>query len=132
MKFDADVGSIIYVLDSKTHALVPMQVVEEITKRTITGTEQQHIVRNSSGKCYTVEEMTSPVFNDLDTARAFLFETAEKLISVTVAKAQAEAEAKFTDTARTATGAPESKERIVVDLGNGQRANLNIQLPNGY
>ncbi len=133
MKFDADVGSIIYVLDSKTHALVPMLVIEEITKRVLGSTEpeRQHIVRNAAGKSYIVEEMASPVFNDLESARSFLTETAEKLINMTVVKAQSEAEANFSEAPRRATGDQGRRDDIIVDLGNGQKAKLNIHLPNG-
>lgn len=64
-----DVGQIIYVLSAETDKIVPMQVCEELRRRSISGEEVTYLI--SSGpdkKTFRLDEVNGKVYLSLDMA----------------------------------------------------------------
>jgi len=82
------VGDVIFVLDKKTKAVVPCQLVERISSVTLTGEEIRNIVSTPSGKNFNLEEYESPWFDSYDSAEKYLLNAAIELVSSTMKRAE--------------------------------------------
>jgi hypothetical protein len=88
------VGQIIFVVLKKQMQIYPMQVVEEITKKTLAGEEVNYVVRGGQDPKTTlmVSEIDGEIFDSSDKARISLTERAtksiEKLVESAVQKSQ--------------------------------------------
>jgi hypothetical protein len=122
-----EVGSIVYLLNPSSHSLIPALVIEEITSRTINGTERRHIVDPGNGRTLKLEETSNPYFLDLDSARSFLLEAATKIVDAAIARANKDAS--ILQPKPHAELFAEDVSNIRVDLGNGQTARVRINLP---
>jgi hypothetical protein len=69
-----DVGQIIYVVSSESERVVPMQIVEEIRRRTVKGEEVTYLVKSGPDAqgSFKLEELKGQVFGNLELATAFL------------------------------------------------------------
>jgi len=69
-----DVGQIIYVLSGETDKIVPMQVCEELRRRSITGEEVTYMIRSGPDKTETfkIDQINGKVFTTLELAREHL------------------------------------------------------------
>ncbi len=64
-----DVGQIIYVLSSETDHIVPMQVCEELRRRSINGEEVTYLIASGPEKqTFKLDEINGKVFMSLDLA----------------------------------------------------------------
>lgn len=64
-----DVGQIIYVLSSETDHIVPMQVSEELRRRTINGEEVTYLIASGPEKqTFKLDAINGKVFMSLDLA----------------------------------------------------------------
>jgi hypothetical protein len=122
-----EVGSIIYLLNPSTHSLIPALVIEEITSRTINGTECRHIVDPGNGRNLKLEETGNPYFLNLDSARTFLLEAATKIVDAAISRASKDAN--NLKPANSVEPFPEEDDNIRVDLGNGQTARVRFNIP---
>ncbi len=89
-----DVGQVIYVLSSETDKIVPMQVSEELRRRTINGEEVSYLISSGPDKAsFRLDEVKGKVFTTLENAREHLkanFEVwLEKQVEWTVASQRA-------------------------------------------
>lgn len=85
------INQVIWVINSETKAIVPVQVVEKVIKETADGVNTTYIVATSSGKRGPLSEKDR-YFENLSDAKKFLLEAAMKLIEEVVVRAQAAAE----------------------------------------
>lgn len=93
-----DVGNIIYILDSNSHALIPHQIVEKVTSKTLQGESVHHIIRGPKGRSFRLEDCNHIWFFNLDDAKIHLLEAASKFVELTATKAkQLESVFKFPD-----------------------------------
>lgn len=69
-----DVGQIIYVLSGETDKIIPMQVCEELRRRSIEGEDVTYLVRSGPNKSETfkIDQINGKVFTSLELARAHL------------------------------------------------------------
>lgn len=82
-----NVSDIIYVLDRKTHTVVPCQIVEIVSSVTLEGETITHIVSTpSANKKFVLEEQKNPWFESFETARDYLEEAALRLVQETMKK----------------------------------------------
>ena len=148
------VGSVVYLLDKKTHTVVPCQIVEQVKSITLEGEEIYHTVKTPNRKSLRLEDYSNPWFSDIDEAREFLLTAATSLIDTTIQKAKDTEEEYFPQAihplslsvsekeARQDTVTKKTKRRnskkeeaktevndITVDLGTGQKAR--VKLPEG-
>jgi len=121
-----EIGNIVYLLNSDTNSLMPALVVEEITSRSIHGTECRHIVDPGNGRLFKLEETGKTYFLNLQSAREFLMSAASNIIDVAISRAEKSAESMKIKTSDVST---DNNENIRVDLGNGQSARVRINLP---
>ncbi len=68
-----DVGQIIYVISGETDRIVPMQICEEVRRRTISGEDIVYLVRSGPDKSsFKLDEVKGQVFINLEVAREHL------------------------------------------------------------
>ncbi len=77
-----DVGQIIYVLSGETDKIIPMQVCEELRRRSIEGEDVTYLVRSGPNKAETfkIDQINGKVFSTLELAREHLQEKFAKWI----------------------------------------------------
>lgn len=137
------VGQVLYVVLNKQTAVYPMQVIEEITKKTLDGVDIDYVLRAGSpdGKPSSIRlgDVDGEVFETADRARKVLtervIESIEKRVDAAVMKAkqwypQSFAGASKPVETRAQVQAAVELESALVDLGNGVRARLKI--PEGF
>lgn len=122
-----EVGNIIYLLDANTNALMPVEVVEEITHRTYAGVEVFHVIKTPLGKSMRLEDAKVPYFLDIDSAKSFLLDTASKIVEVAIQKALKESQ--VFEKKKKSNDKQTNEQDIRIDLGNGQTANFKLNLP---
>jgi hypothetical protein len=134
MNADLNVGDFVYVLDSATHSLKPHRIVEKVHTVTLNGDRIHHVLMNVNSKKSKLEECHNPWFKNLQDARSFLLETAQKLIDVAIENAELERDSAFKTDAST-NGGPsvqKSDNHVIVKLSDGNQAKVNITLPQGF
>lgn len=69
-----DVGQIIYVLSGETDKIIPMQVCEELRRRSIDGEDVTYLVRSGPNKAevFKVDQINGKVFTSLEGAQDHL------------------------------------------------------------
>ena len=133
-----NVTDLIFVLDSKTHTVIPCKVIEKVTSESLEGEIVYHMVETPAGKNFRIEKCKHPWFSTIDDARDFLKTAAENLISETIQQAQAAAEDHFGESTKNENTLEDLNdmdaiqsvnENVKIDLGDGQIAN--VRLPDG-
>ena len=118
------VGQVLYMTNPKSLKIIPVQVVEEVTRTTLNGVEKTHI-----------NAITGELFGNVDTLRSTMIERAtvsiEKMITVA---SQLAAEEYVTNEKIVNTDDADQNEAgvqveanndiITVDLGNGVKAKM--------
>ena len=128
------VGKIVYLLDKKTHAVVPCKIIEKIQSITETGETVKHVVRLPSEKSLTLETYKSPWFETIEDARTSLLESATALIDSTLEITRQKEEKYFPsqkalDEAVSPDVQTSEEDAVYVELENGQKAK--VSLPEG-
>lgn len=136
------VGDVVFVMDKKTQAVVPCQLVERISSTTLTGEEIKNIAATPSGKTFTLESYEAPWFSSYDEAYDHLKDAALSLVDATMKKAAKAAQKSFNvrseqitfDEVRQQSASlstdkmpdPISSEQVYVDIGGQQ---VKVTLP---
>lgn len=86
------IGQVLYVLLNRETKICPVQVVEEITKRTLNGETINYVVKvGKKGEMMPLSEMGGQVFDSIETLRHTLFEritrSVESIITSTITRA---------------------------------------------
>ncbi len=134
---EVNVGQVLYVLNSKSHSLLPAQVDEIVVSKTLRGETTQHILALQNGRKVALEDLKTPWFKELDAAKAFLLSEAEKMIDQIVVSAKASADQNFEklsevsapqalSTVENIPQLPEDVNQVTVDLGDGRKARVSI------
>ncbi len=80
------IGQVLYILLNREMKICPVQVVEEITKRTIDGESTSYIVKTGKNKeTVALSDIGGQVFESMDTLRQTLIERITKSIDSIVA-----------------------------------------------
>ena len=146
------VGQILYVVLNKQTAVYPMQVIEEITKKTLDGVVVDYILRagNPESKPTSIRlgDVDGEVFETAERAKRVLTErvidSIEKRVEAAVQKAKEWYPTSFTEasplplthkgrrltTAQVVEQSEPEVDDALVDLGNGLKARL--KLPEGF
>jgi hypothetical protein len=130
------VGQIIYVLTSKETKIYPVQVVEEIIKRSITGESVSYIVKAGKGnKFVPISDIQGELFEDVESLREVLtkriINTVNNIVNESIEKAsewyeQPEVHSPIVD--NTSLEQDNKQDSVVVKLSDGKIAN--VKLPN--
>jgi len=80
------VGQILYVVPTKQTAVYPMQVIEEITKKSLNGVEIDYVLRAGGEDPKTIlhREIRGEIFETADKAKMILTERATKSVHMLV------------------------------------------------
>ena len=124
-----DVGSIVYIIDSKNRGIMPAQVNEQLTSKTVTGESVSHNIELPNGKAIKLESLNTVFFCSLDEVRAYLLEKATEIIDSGIMQAEEVVRTQFTSRVQ----GEENLERIPapdtavrVTLEDGTVANVNM------
>lgn len=138
------VGEVIYLLDKRTHAIIPCMVVEKVSSVSLEGENTHHMIASPNGKKIKLENYKSPWFPNIEEARSFLIDTSMSLIEKVISDALQVASKSFEITEAISPEinssleeAYESNKKIedglenfannaIVDLGNGQTAKVTL------
>lgn len=130
------VGQIIYVLTSKETKIYPVQVVEEIIKRSITGESTSYIVKVGKGnKLLPISDIQGELFEDVESLREVLskriINTVNNIVNESIEKAsewyeQPEVHSPIIDAPRLEQN--DKQDGVIVKLSDGKIAN--VKLPN--
>jgi hypothetical protein len=84
-----NVGQILYVIVKKQPIVYPMQVVEEITKKTLNGEETSYILRAGPDptKTINIAEIDGEIFDSSNAAKRILIERVTKAVAARVDEA---------------------------------------------
>ena len=87
------IGQVLYVLLNRETKICPVQVVEEITKRTLGGETTTYIVKlGKKGETMSLSDLDGQVFDSVEVLRTTLYEritrSVENIITNTVKKSQ--------------------------------------------
>ena len=136
-----EVGQIVYILDSKSRAIVPAYVFEQVTSRTVEGEKTHHVLQLPDSKKVILEKLGSPWFVDTSSAKKFLLEEAEEMIGKIVLKAEKIARERFPNSTHQLAQVSElttaddhqappppfaDDSKVKMDLGDGTIANVTI------
>jgi len=135
-KITYKVGQIIYVLTSKETKIYPVQVVEEIIKRSITGESVSYIVKAGKGnKLVPISDIQGELFEDVESLREVLtkriINTINNIVNESIEKASEwyEQPEVHSPIIESPPFEPDDKQdSIVVKLSDGKIAN--VKLPN--
>lgn len=89
------VGDIIFVLDKKSSAVVPCQLIERISSVTLEGEDVKNIVSSPGGKKFKLEEYDAPWFENYESAYDYLKQSALRLVENTMERAKISAVKNF-------------------------------------
>jgi hypothetical protein len=132
MKYN--VGQILYIILEKQQVVFPMQVIEEITKRTLHNSEISieidYLLRmeGKNPKNVYLSAIQGEIFDSAQTARDVLVERATNSIDRHISSAMSKAQEWYgnSSVAQEENDIQEEDEVAYVDLGNGVKARVKI------
>ena len=131
------INQILWVINGETQTVIPVQIVEKVTKETSSGVKTEFIVQTIAGKKVSLNSLNSPYFESSLDASNHLLAAAHQLIKKVIAKAE-EAAKKF-PTNEISVQEPvqflEESDTIIqeepefITLPDGRQARVRIKLP---
>ena len=140
-----EVGQIIYLIQPQKLAVIPVQVAEQIIKRTTSGEDIIYNVQPpNTTSLVALNSFEGEVFEDLLSVKNYLMDNAQKSIDALVDKTEKTVELSFgiklsavpepeiiTPPAKKRRGRPKknpvkTEDTVQVDLGNGQIGNIKM------
>ena len=122
------INQILWVIHGETKAVVPVKIVEKITKETSSGELVEFVFETTTGKKRNLSDLKDQYFETSNAARSFLIEAATNLIDNIVARAE-EASKKFLEFDQKDFDQPvlQNGNRDTIDMQDGPT----VELPNG-
>ena len=130
------INQILWVIHGETKTVIPVKIVEKITKETSEGEAIEFVFETTSGKKRNLSDLKDQYFETSDEARTFLLEAATQLIDNIVERAE-DASRKLLNidlkSSRQPVLLPEKHDTIdmldegTVELPNGQVARVRIR-----
>lgn len=127
------VGQVLYVLMSKETKIIPVQIVEEIIKRTVAGESVSYIVRaGKNSKPLSLQELDGEVFENVELLRETLTKKVMNTVNVVVDNAVVKASEWYEQPEVVSPLIEEATshvdDTVVVKLPDGKIAN--VKMPN--
>tara|TARA_A100001011_G_C13959027_1_gene694478 strand:- start:204 stop:623 length:420 start_codon:yes stop_codon:yes gene_type:complete len=127
------VGQVVYLLQTKSLSVVPVQVAEQITKNTLVGSETVYNVKiPGKEKMLDLSSFDGEVFENLSDVKDHMITNITYNIEKMISQASEIAKQSFPE-AESKVVVPESvtpitttSEKVQVDLGNGTLANVSL------
>lgn len=131
------INQVLWVINGENQSVIPVQIVEKVTKETSSGVKTEFIVQSVTGKKVNLNSINGPHFESSQDAYNHLLSAANQLIKRVIAKAE-EAAKKFQSTEIPEQppvqfdeddGTMFQEEPEVVTLPDGRQAKVRIKLP---
>ena len=134
------VGQVLYVILQKKQRIIPVQVVEQIVRRTVEGEKIQYLVRGPGREeDIDLDTFGDQVFEDLDVVKSTLRQNIFKVIDDMASKAL-EIAGNYFEIAQSDPACGEEShnqeesgeptgDTVRIQLENGQMANVKISAP---
>jgi hypothetical protein len=127
MVSDYSIGQVLYVVMSSEHCILPVQVVEEIIKKTLSkDTQYTYMVQTTDGNVLNLSEMNGDVFETIEMVKSNLIDKVVASISKIVSDAEASAVNAFGVVERQ-DSRPEQEQMSTPDAQDDQL----VKLPDG-
>ena len=134
---EINVGSIIYIIDSKNRSVVPAQINEQVISKTVHDESITHNIELPNGKKVNLESLNSIFFSSLSDVRVYLLEKATEIIETGIKNAEVMAQTQFGneptlgppgDSILLASNATsmEGSDALKVTLDDGQVVNVTV------
>ena len=134
------VGQILYMTNTKNLKIIPVQVIEEVTRTTLSGIEKTYMIQFPDSK-KTVADISSlkgEFFQDVETLKTEMIQNAtnsiNKMIALAIALAEEEYDIHEKDKLEeniiqndNSVQVEANNDIILVDLGNGVKAKMNTK-----
>ena len=137
------VGQILYICDEERMKIIPIQVVEEVIRNTIAGTEKNYVIMFPDTKktLASLNKVTGKIFQDPEKVQNYMIENASDAIkkmkkaaeilrdnSFSISE-QKEISEEIADNQKANDVQAETNDDIImVDLGKGVKAKMNTSL----
>lgn len=125
------VGQVLYMTNPKSLKIIPVQVIEEVTRTTLNGVEKTHMIQlpDSKKTIADINTITGELFEDVSILRSTMInnatESIDKMISMTRQLAKEAYKIEITtDLKEHDVQAEANNDIIMVDLGNGVKAKM--------
>lgn len=125
------VGQVLYVLMSKETKIVPVQIIEEIIKRTVSGESISYIVKaGKNDKSVSLQDLDGEVFDNVELLRETLTKKVMNTVNVVIDNAitrasewydQPEVVSPLADVSQVT-----SEDTVAVKLPDGKIANVKL------
>jgi len=131
------INQVLWVINSENQSVIPVQIVEKVTKETSFGVKTEFIVQVVTGKKINLASIGGPYFESSHDAYNHLLAAANQLIKKVIAKAEESAK-KFQavdNFVQSPVQFPEEDDTIyqedpaTVTLPDGRQAKVRIKLP---
>ena len=122
------VGQVLYVIPSNKTSVVPIQIIEEITKRSIKGQTTSYIVRYGveEEKTCDIEQVSGEIFDSADNVKITLIERSTSALNRLVDNAVQRANEWYGPQL-----APKTDDDIVVEPGIREPGVARVRMPDG-
>lgn len=125
------INQILWIINNESKSVVPVKIVEKITKETLEGERIEFVVESVQGKRKNLSEMKVTYFETHEDARKHLLDSAINLIDGIISRA-IEISEKFSDDSVVHENQPsdtiqEGPSPELVILPDGSRARLRIR-----
>ena len=133
------VGQIIYLLSKKDVKVYPVQVIEEVTRKTIEKEMVSYVIKlpDSDETEVLLEQVDAEIFTTISDVESKMMENASKQIKSFLDSAKSMSKIfkdippksqgqKDKKSLSTDTGTPKSDDTAEVDLGNGVKGKINL------
>jgi hypothetical protein len=122
------INQVLWVIHGETKTVIPVKIIEKITKETSAGEIVEFVFETTSGKRRNLSDLKDRYFETPEEARSFLVETATHLIDEIVNRA-IDTSKKLSDFEQQDSGQPVllPEKRDTIDL----RSEGTMELPNG-
>jgi len=134
-----DVGQVLYLLLSKSKKIAPVQVVEQIVRKSIEGEQVSYMVRlpNKENSKMLLSKIDCEVFTSCDSIRGTMIKNATDAIDHLVSGSREIAKSVFGDepiedifnthsSSEKVNDQDEHEDLVTVDLGDGLKGKINI------
>lgn len=132
------IGKILWVINGETRTIVPVRIVEKITKETVQGERVEFIIETTGGKKLNLSSVKDSYYETVEEARSYLLTAAQRLIDEIVVKAQ-DAARKFqsdqisdhdpVQPARRHDTIVSEEASTAIELPDGTMARVRIKMP---
>ena len=135
MEIDYQVGQILYLVQPDKFAVVPVQVVEQITKNTLDKNEVVYNVKvPNRTKLLRLKDFDGKVFNDIGTVRHFMLENVSRSVENLILVAASSTKEHFGVDAVVEESNPiimpsvyeNNNDVVKIDLGDGIIGNVSM------